>query len=112
MSILMKANENGGDKFVSVKDVVARHWAKYGRHFYCRYDYEGSYCGPVKDGSLRGMAVASYRLEISRVIAGVDSDAANSVMDLIRREFVTGGKTDSTKDIKLVKAEEFEYVHQ
>jgi phosphoglucomutase len=41
MSILMKANEGGGDKFVSVKDVVARHWAKYGRHFYCRYDYEG-----------------------------------------------------------------------
>lgn len=43
MSILMKANEDGGDKVVSVKDVVARHWAKYGRHFYCRYDYEGAY---------------------------------------------------------------------
>jgi hypothetical protein len=67
----------------------------------------------LKIGDLRGMTVASNRLEISDVVvAGVDSDAANSVMDLIRREFVKGGNTDSTKDIKLVKAEEFEYVHQ
>jgi len=45
MSILMKANENVGEGgvLVSVKDVVERHWAKYGRHFYCRYDYEGTY---------------------------------------------------------------------
>jgi hypothetical protein len=66
----------------------------------------------LKIGGLRGMTVASNRLEISDVVVGVDSDAANSVMDLIRREFVKGGNTDSTKDIKLVKADEFEYVHQ
>jgi len=43
MSILMKANEDvaDGKPLVSVKDIVTRHWAKYGRHFYCRYDYEG-----------------------------------------------------------------------
>jgi phosphoglucomutase len=43
MSILMKANEGTAetDPLVSVQDVVTRHWAKYGRHFYCRYDYEG-----------------------------------------------------------------------
>ena len=42
MSILMKANENTveGEQFVSVKDIVTNHWKKYGRHFYCRYDYE------------------------------------------------------------------------
>lgn len=42
MSILMKANENttDGETLVSVKDIVSAHWGKYGRHFYCRYDYE------------------------------------------------------------------------
>ncbi len=42
MSILMKANEGipEGEPLVSVKDIVFNHWAKYGRHFYCRYDYE------------------------------------------------------------------------
>jgi phosphoglucomutase len=44
MSILMKANENSSDDepLVSVKTIVEKHWAKYGRHFYCRYDYEGT----------------------------------------------------------------------
>jgi phosphoglucomutase len=43
MSILKKANENNAEDapLVSVGDVVNNHWAKYGRHFYCRYDYEG-----------------------------------------------------------------------
>eukprot|EP00758_Cryptobia_borreli_P007281 Tbor_TRINITY_DN5272_c0_g1::TRINITY_DN5272_c0_g1_i1::g.16441::m.16441/K01835/pgm; phosphoglucomutase len=26
--------------FVSVEDILRRHWATYGRNFYCRYDYE------------------------------------------------------------------------
>lgn len=45
MSILMKANEGvaEGEPLVSVKDIVKNHWAKYGRHFYCRYDFEGKY---------------------------------------------------------------------
>jgi phosphoglucomutase len=30
-----------GEPLVGVKDIVSKHWAKYGRHFYCRYDYEG-----------------------------------------------------------------------
>jgi phosphoglucomutase len=39
----MKANEglSESEPMVGVKDIVHRHWAKYGRHFYCRYDYEG-----------------------------------------------------------------------
>ena len=38
----MKANENveEGSPLVSVKEIVTSHWSKYGRHFYCRYDYE------------------------------------------------------------------------
>lgn len=85
MSILMKANEGvpAGEPLVSVSDIVKKHWATYGRHFYCRYDYEG-----------------------------VDSDAANKVMDLVRDKFVKGDTTSipaDTSGIKLVGAEEFEY---
>jgi phosphoglucomutase len=83
MSILMKANENNatGEPLVSVRDIVQKHWAKYGRHFYCRYDYEG-----------------------------VESEAANKVMSLVRDEFVNGdisSVTDDKSGIKLVDAEEF-----
>lgn len=44
MSILMNANVGTveGEPLIGVKDIVAKHWAKYGRHFYCRYDYEGT----------------------------------------------------------------------
>jgi len=83
MSILVKANENtaAGDPLVSVRDIVEKHWAKYGRHFYCRYDYEG-----------------------------VDSAAANKVVDLIRDSFVNGDVSAvpaQDSGIKLVDAEEF-----
>jgi phosphoglucomutase len=83
MSILMKANENiaEGESLVTVMDVVKRHWEKYGRHFYCRYDYEG-----------------------------VDSDAANKVMDLIRDSYVNGDISKAEAgDIVLSGAEEFAY---
>jgi len=45
VSILMKANQDTPEDqpIVEVKDIVSKHWAKYGRHFYCRYDYEGTY---------------------------------------------------------------------
>jgi len=82
MSILSKANEGvaDGEALVGVKDIVTNHWAKYGRHFYCRYDYEG-----------------------------VDSDDANQVMDTIREKFVDGDIASSGSDIKLVDAIEFSY---
>merc|ERR1711998_486719 len=45
MSILAHYNpepQPSGDKpFVSVEDIVRAHWKKYGRNYYCRYDYEG-----------------------------------------------------------------------
>jgi phosphoglucomutase len=87
MSILSKANEgvSDGEPLVGVKDIVLRHWAKYGRHFYCRYDYEG-----------------------------VDSEAANQVMDIIRENFVTEDAAlpdAGDSGIKLVDAVEFRYEH-
>lgn len=85
MSLLMKANENvpAGEPLVSVKEIVSRHWAKYGRHFYCRYDYEA-----------------------------VESDAANKVIDLIRDSFVNVDEISLNEDesgIKLVDGVEFGY---
>ena len=86
LSILSKANEgvSDGEALVGVKDIVNRHWAKYGRHFYCRYDYEG-----------------------------VDSEAANNVMNAIRENFVNGDVSSvvaaSDSGIKLSGAVEFRY---
>jgi phosphoglucomutase len=41
LSILAHANEGVEiGQLVSVETVVKRHWATYGRNFYCRYDYE------------------------------------------------------------------------
>mmetsp|Transcript_15726 Transcript_15726/g.17456 ORF Transcript_15726/g.17456 Transcript_15726/m.17456 type:complete len:380 (+) Transcript_15726:298-1437(+) len=90
MSILMKANQDNRTNLdaplVSVNDIVTKHWNKYGRHFYCRYDYEA-----------------------------VDSDAANEMMDLIRNQYVNAAATDGTitdkdeESIQLIAAEEFGY---
>jgi len=41
LSILAYKNkDNLEDKLVTVEDIVRQHWAKYGRHYYTRYDYE------------------------------------------------------------------------
>ena len=42
LSILAFKNKDnlGGDKLVTVEDIVRQHWATYGRHYYTRYDYE------------------------------------------------------------------------
>ena len=83
LSILAHANQDtpADTPLVSVKDIVDKHWAKYGRHFYCRYDYED-----------------------------VDSDAANQLVDRIRSEFIDKEiEVDNDADIALVSAEEFSY---
>lgn len=42
LSILAYKNKDniGGDKLVTVEDIVRKHWSTYGRHYYTRYDYE------------------------------------------------------------------------
>jgi phosphoglucomutase len=107
VSILMAANKDTpqGQPLVSVRDIVTRHWAKYGRHFYCRYDYEGEFRFRA---SLILVAYVDRINSLQFLIAteGVDSDDANRVMDLIRSEFVAGEIADNG-DIQLVSAEEF-----
>ena len=42
LSILAYKNKEnlGGEKLVTVEEIVRKHWATYGRHYYTRYDYE------------------------------------------------------------------------
>ncbi|RRT68835.1 hypothetical protein B296_00030818 [Ensete ventricosum] len=44
LSILAFKNKDklNDDKLVTVEDIVRKHWAIYGRHYYTRYDYEVS----------------------------------------------------------------------
>ena len=43
LSILAHYNKDTkeGETLVSVEDIVSKHWARFGRHYYTRYDYEG-----------------------------------------------------------------------
>lgn len=35
-----KGSSSSGGRLVTVEEIVKEHWAKYGRNFYTRYDYE------------------------------------------------------------------------
>jgi len=41
LSILASVNPDASKPLVTVEDIVTKHWAKYGRNFYCRWDFEG-----------------------------------------------------------------------
>jgi len=41
LSVLAHANPDPNSPLVGVREIVENHWAKFGRHFYSRYDYEG-----------------------------------------------------------------------
>lgn len=63
-----------------VEDIVTRHWASYGRNYYCRYDYEG-----------------------------VDAKKAAAVLDHLRRQFTTLPGTKQG-DFTVATADEFTYL--
>jgi len=41
MSMLAFEESDSSKPLVTVEDIVKRHWAKYGRNYYCRWDFEG-----------------------------------------------------------------------
>ncbi|CAN1311608.1 Phosphoglucomutase, cytoplasmic [Linum perenne] len=51
LSILAYKNKDNlsGGKLVTVEDIVRKHWATYGRHYYTRYDYENVDAGAAKE---------------------------------------------------------------
>lgn len=112
ISILMDANKDTppGEALVSVREIVENHWAKYGRHFYCRYDYEGALILFSDQGISGHLVFVGDLNSLLLDLSAVDSDAANSMMDLIRDQFVNGDLSsipDDASGIKLVGAEEF-----
>eukprot|EP00471_Norrisiella_sphaerica_P002820 CAMPEP_0184477914 /NCGR_PEP_ID=MMETSP0113_2-20130426/46_1 /TAXON_ID=91329 /ORGANISM="Norrisiella sphaerica, Strain BC52" /LENGTH=562 /DNA_ID=CAMNT_0026855521 /DNA_START=104 /DNA_END=1792 /DNA_ORIENTATION=+ len=83
LSILAQANEDSKEgKLVGVEDVVKAHWAKYGRNYYTRYDYEGC-----------------------------TSEAGAELFDLMRKKIKDGDfkALEKFSQYKLKKADEFEY---
>jgi phosphoglucomutase len=42
LSILASVNTDPSQPLVTVEDIVKKHWAKYGRNYYCRWDFEGA----------------------------------------------------------------------
>merc|ERR1712161_102604 len=41
LQILASVNRNSSNPLVTVEDIVTQHWAKYGRNYYIRWDFEG-----------------------------------------------------------------------
>lgn len=80
LSILASVNKDPSQPLVTVEDIVTKHWAKYGRNYYCRYDYEG-----------------------------VDKSKAEAMMNKMRADFESNtGKTVGR--FKIAKCDDFKYV--
>ena len=41
LQILAHINADPAKEFVHIDQIMTKHWAEYGRNYYCRYDYEG-----------------------------------------------------------------------
>merc|ERR1719327_235322 len=41
LNILAAHNTDSSNDLVTVEDIVKKHWSKYGRNYYCRWDFEG-----------------------------------------------------------------------
>merc|ERR1719296_405642 len=41
LNILAAQNPDASKPLVTVEDIVKKHWSKYGRNYYCRWDFEG-----------------------------------------------------------------------
>jgi phosphoglucomutase len=82
LSILAHANKDTppDGPLVGVGDVVRAHWAKYGRNFFSRYDYEG-----------------------------VDSDAAAKMVDHLRGVIASAKPGDAYGPFTLATADDFAY---
>jgi len=80
LAILAHFNPNPSAKLVTVADIVEMHWAKYGRNYYARWDFEG-----------------------------VDKDKATAMMDKMRADTATNtGRTVGMYTI--AKSDDFTYV--
>ncbi|GJW37475.1 phosphoglucomutase, cytoplasmic, partial [Tanacetum coccineum] len=71
-----KDNLNGGN-LVTVEDIVKQHWAKFGRHYYTRYDYENVDAGAAKELMAHLVKLQASLSDVNTTIKGIRSDVAN-----------------------------------
>ncbi|TQD90103.1 hypothetical protein C1H46_024341 [Malus baccata] len=81
LSILAYKNKEnlGGEKLVSVEDIVRKHWATFGRHYYTRYDYENVDAGKAKELMASLVKLQSDLSEVNKIVKGIRSDVCNVV---------------------------------
>jgi len=84
LQILAAKNPDPSKPLVGVEDICKEHWAKYGRNYYARYDYEG--VTDMKDG-----------LNVAQVMMN----------DMVKRQASLIGKV--VGGMKIAKADMFEY---
>lgn len=91
LSILAEANRGTAvGSLVGVEEIVRRHWATYGRNYYCRYDYEG-------------VASAAGDAMMDHLRARIAAFAAKKADNAAHVEPLSGGYS-------LAAADEFRYV--
>ncbi|XP_022146387.1 phosphoglucomutase, cytoplasmic [Momordica charantia] len=73
-----KGNLDGG-KLVTVEDIVRKHWATYGRHYYTRYDYENVDVGAAKELMANLVKLQSSLAEVNGIVKGIRSDVSKVV---------------------------------
>ncbi|XP_075078978.1 phosphoglucomutase, cytoplasmic-like isoform X1 [Nicotiana tabacum] len=80
LSILANKNKDnlGGEKLVSVEDIVRQHWATYGRHYYTRYDYENVDAAGAKELMAHLVKLQSSLDEVNNDDTLTDSDDSPS----------------------------------
>ncbi|KAJ4960722.1 hypothetical protein NE237_020632 [Protea cynaroides] len=71
-----KDNLNEG-KLITVEDIVTQHWAKYGRHYYTRYDYENVDAGAAKELMAYLVELQASLPDVNKIIKGIRSDVSN-----------------------------------
>jgi len=81
LSILAFKNKDnlGGDKLVTVEDIVRQHWATYGRHYYTRYDYENVDAGAAKELMANLVSMQSSLSDVNKLIKEIRSDVSEVV---------------------------------
>jgi len=75
LNILAAQNPDASQPLVTVEDIVKSHWAKYGRNYYCRWDFEGvdKVAATAMMDKMRGDAAANTgRVVGSYTIANAD----------------------------------------
>ncbi|CAN0877089.1 Phosphoglucomutase, cytoplasmic [Linum grandiflorum] len=81
LSILAYKNKDNlsGGKLVTVEDIVRKHWATYGRHYYTRYDYENVDAGAAKELMANLVNLQSNLAGVNEIVKGIRSDVSKVV---------------------------------